>query len=67
MMRPSRDITEPFPAVCFASLHPLDDCPARSSEDSGGKRGILFMRKEELDHGSAKALRVLGISDALIV
>lgn len=66
-VRPSREILETFPALCFVPFDPFDDCRARGSEDPGGKGDVLSVGEEELDHGSANGLRVLGISDTFIV
>jgi hypothetical protein len=53
--------------MCSMPFDPFDDCRARGSEDPGGERGILSIGKEELDHLSMNGLRVLGISDTVIV
>lgn len=67
MMRTSREVAETPPALGSIPLDPFDDSRARGSEDSGGKGGVLSIGQEELHHGSADGLRVLGVSDTLIV
>lgn len=67
MMKPSGQGMETSPAMFSIPLDPFDNCGARSSENAPGKGDIVSIGKEELDHGAANRLRVLRISDTLIV
>ncbi len=66
-VRPSREIPETFPALCFVPFDPFDDCRARGSEDPGRKGDVLPVGEEELDQITVNGLRVLGIFDTVVV